>query len=150
MQTKGGMNAKLHAVTPAHGLQANHCPAVDTSGRPIRVFITAGQVREYTVTMTFVRSPPAADWLLGAVAMMLIGSAKPCQTGVQNPASQIASPAIWSSDTISVATEAATVSRARLAGPKTGDVSQHAMIDAQRSSCQPSLSPQQPYAGYES
>jgi len=32
-QTKGSMNTKLHAVT-------------DTSRRPIRVFITAGQVRD--------------------------------------------------------------------------------------------------------
>jgi hypothetical protein len=34
-QTKGGMNTKLHAVT-------------DTNGRPIRFFITAGQVSDYT------------------------------------------------------------------------------------------------------
>jgi hypothetical protein len=34
-QTKGGMNTKHHAVT-------------DTRGRPVRFFITAGQVSDYT------------------------------------------------------------------------------------------------------
>ncbi len=34
-RTKGGMNTKLHAVT-------------DTIGRPIRCFMTAGQVSDYT------------------------------------------------------------------------------------------------------
>ena len=33
-RTKGGMNTKLHAVT-------------DTIGRPIRFFMTAGQVSDY-------------------------------------------------------------------------------------------------------
>tara|TARA_R110002051_G_scaffold112439_4_gene185201 strand:+ start:12114 stop:12422 length:309 start_codon:yes stop_codon:yes gene_type:complete len=36
--TKGGMNTKLHAIT-------------DTRGRPIRLFITAGQVSDYTVSV---------------------------------------------------------------------------------------------------
>ena len=30
--TKGGMNTKLHAVTPSHDLHSNHCRAMDTSG----------------------------------------------------------------------------------------------------------------------
>jgi transposase len=45
------MNTKLHAVT-------------DTSGRPIRFFITAGQVSDYTGAMALLSSLPAADWLL--------------------------------------------------------------------------------------
>ncbi|RBW54940.1 IS5 family transposase [Ruegeria sp. A3M17] len=50
-QTKGGMNTKLHAVT-------------DTSGRPIRFFITAGQASDYTGAAALLGSLPDADWLL--------------------------------------------------------------------------------------
>jgi transposase len=41
----------LHAVT-------------DTSGRPIRFFITAGQVSDYTGAMALLSSLPNAEWLL--------------------------------------------------------------------------------------
>ena len=51
-RTKGGMNTKLHAVT-------------DKIGRPIRFFMTAGQVSDYTGARALVSSLPAADWLLG-------------------------------------------------------------------------------------
>jgi transposase len=47
--TKGGMNTKLHAVT-------------DTSGRPIRLFITAGQVSDYTGAAALMNNLPEADW----------------------------------------------------------------------------------------
>tara|TARA_R100000750_G_scaffold62842_1_gene58474 strand:+ start:4773 stop:5162 length:390 start_codon:yes stop_codon:yes gene_type:complete len=46
------MNTKLHAVT-------------DASGRPIRFFITAGQVSDYTGARALVSGLPSADWLLG-------------------------------------------------------------------------------------
>lgn len=45
------MNTKLHAVT-------------DTSGRPIRFFLTAGQVSDYTGAAALLSSLPEADWLL--------------------------------------------------------------------------------------
>jgi transposase len=45
------MNTKLHAVT-------------DTSGRPIRFFLTAGQVSDYTGAAALLSSFPEADWLL--------------------------------------------------------------------------------------
>ncbi|MEP1315015.1 MAG: IS5 family transposase [Parasphingorhabdus sp.] len=50
-RTKGGMNTKLHAVT-------------DAIGRPIRFFMTAGQVSDYTGARALVESLPSADWLL--------------------------------------------------------------------------------------
>ncbi len=50
-RTKGGMNTKLHAVT-------------DTIGRPIRVFITPGQVSDYTGARALVSGLPAAGCLL--------------------------------------------------------------------------------------
>lgn len=46
------MNTKLHAVT-------------DAIGRPIRFFMTAGEVSDYTGARALVSSLPAADWLLG-------------------------------------------------------------------------------------
>ncbi len=45
------MNTKLHAVT-------------DTSGRPIRFFITAGQVSDYTGAAALMNNLPKAEWLL--------------------------------------------------------------------------------------
>ncbi|MFT7596847.1 MAG: transposase, partial [Paracoccaceae bacterium] len=45
------MNTKLHAVT-------------DTRGRPIRFFITAGPVSDYTRATALLNSLPDADWLL--------------------------------------------------------------------------------------
>ncbi|MGC1428016.1 MAG: IS5 family transposase, partial [Albidovulum sp.] len=64
-RTKGGMNTKLHAVTPSRGLRANHCRAVDENGRPIHFFMTAGEISDYTGAAALVGSLPAAEWLLG-------------------------------------------------------------------------------------
>ena len=52
IRTKGGMNTKLHAVT-------------DTIGRPIRFFMTTGQVSDYIGARALVSNLPAAEWLLG-------------------------------------------------------------------------------------
>ena len=46
------MNTKLHAVA-------------DTKGRPIRFFLTAGEVSDYTGARALMNSLPSADWLLG-------------------------------------------------------------------------------------
>ena len=45
------MNTKLHAVT-------------DSSGRPLRLFITAGQVSDYTGAAALISGLPKAEWLL--------------------------------------------------------------------------------------
>ena len=45
------MNTKLHAVTDAHG-------------RPIRFFMTAGQVSDYTGAAALLGGLPSAEWLL--------------------------------------------------------------------------------------
>ena len=45
------MNTKLHAVT-------------DTNGRPIRFFMTAGQVSDYTGAAALLDGLPNAEWLL--------------------------------------------------------------------------------------
>ena len=46
------MNTKRHAVT-------------DARGRPIRFFMTAGQVSDYTGARALLSSLPNANWLLG-------------------------------------------------------------------------------------
>ena len=46
------MNTKLHAVT-------------DANGRPISLFVTAGQVSDYTGAAALLDSLPRAQWLLG-------------------------------------------------------------------------------------
>ncbi len=51
-RTNGGMNNKLHAVT-------------DANGCPINLFMTAGQVSEYTSAAALLDSLPNAQWLLG-------------------------------------------------------------------------------------
>ena len=45
------MNTKLHAVT-------------DAEGRPIRFFMTAGQVSDYTGAAALLGGLPKAEWLL--------------------------------------------------------------------------------------
>ena len=45
------MNTKLHAVS-------------DTSGRPVRLFITAGQVSDYAGAAALMNGLPKAEWLL--------------------------------------------------------------------------------------
>lgn len=47
------MNTKLHAVT-------------DADGRPIRFFMTAGQVSDYSGAAALLGSLPAAEWLYHA------------------------------------------------------------------------------------
>jgi len=43
------MNTKLHAVT-------------DTIGQPVRFFMTAGQISDYTGARALVENLPSADW----------------------------------------------------------------------------------------
>jgi transposase len=50
-RTKGGLNTKLHAVT-------------DAKGRPLKFFMTAGQVSDYTGAAALLGSLPAADWMI--------------------------------------------------------------------------------------
>ena len=50
-RTKGGLNTKLHAVT-------------DAKGRPLKFFMTAGQVSDHTGAAALLGSLPAAEWML--------------------------------------------------------------------------------------
>ncbi|EEX09667.1 transposase, IS4 family [Ruegeria lacuscaerulensis ITI-1157] len=46
------MNTKLHAIC-------------DSQGRPLNLFVTAGQVSDYVGARALLSSLPSADWLLG-------------------------------------------------------------------------------------
>ena len=50
-RAKGGINTKLHAVT-------------DAQGRPIRLYVTAGQISDYTGAAVLIETLPKLDWLL--------------------------------------------------------------------------------------
>jgi transposase len=50
-RTKGGLNTKLHAVT-------------DAKGRPLKFFMTAGQVSDYSGAAALLASLPAAEWMI--------------------------------------------------------------------------------------
>ncbi|WP_226689719.1 IS5 family transposase [Ruegeria arenilitoris] len=51
-RTKGSMNTKLHAIC-------------DSRGRPLNLFITAGQVSDYVSARALLSGLPDVDWLLG-------------------------------------------------------------------------------------
>ena len=46
------MNTKLHAIC-------------DSQGRPLNLFVTAGQVSDYIGALALLSSLPDVDWLLG-------------------------------------------------------------------------------------
>jgi len=150
-QTKGGMNTKLHAVT-------------DTSGRPIRFFISADQVSDYTGAAALLSCLPDAEWLLADRGYdadwfretLSDRGTRPCIPGrksrkklVRYPSRDIALQCTAGQWTSAV-TNAATGSNECLADSKTGDGSQPDMTNVPKYSCQqlPSLQPS--YSGYES
>ena len=51
-RTRGGMSTKLHAIC-------------DSQGRPLNLFVTAGQVSDYIGARGLLSSLPDVDWLLG-------------------------------------------------------------------------------------
>jgi transposase len=51
-RTKGGINTKLHAIC-------------DSRGRPLDLFVTAGQVSDYIGARALLSTLPDVDWLLG-------------------------------------------------------------------------------------
>ena len=60
-RTKGGMNTKLHAVP-------------DAEGRPIRFFMTAGQISDYTGAAALLAACQRRSGCSQTGAMMPIGS----------------------------------------------------------------------------
>ena len=57
------MNTKLHAIC-------------DSQGRPLNLFVTAGQVSDYIGARALLSSLSDVDGLLGAAAMTRVGSEK--------------------------------------------------------------------------
>jgi len=61
------MNTKLHAIC-------------DSQGRPLNLFVTAGQVSDYIGARALLGSLPNVDWLLGDRGYDATGSGKHCKT----------------------------------------------------------------------
>ena len=145
------MNTKLHAIC-------------DSKGRPINVFVSAGQVSDYIGARALLSSLSDVDWLLGDRGYdadwfrqalqdkgirACIPGRKQRKTPAKYPSRDIAAqyPAgMWTS----AATNAATASRLCSAGSRIGDVSQPDTTGAPRPSSPPSLAPPSSSIGYES
>ncbi len=117
--TKGGMNTKLHAVT-------------DTRGRPIRLFITAGQVSDDTGAATPMNGLPEAEWLLADRGYDADWFRNTLIDKGANPASPVASRARRPSSTTNADTNVAIASKGCSAGSKTGVASQLDTTDQRR------------------
>ena len=50
------MNTQLYAIC-------------DSQGRPLNLFVTAGQVSDYIVARALLSSPPDVDWVLGELPL---------------------------------------------------------------------------------
>jgi transposase len=92
------MNTKLHAVT-------------DSIGRPIRLFITAGQVSDYIGARALCGSLPSVDWLIADLGYDADWFREALRTKGYGPASPAGRPAARLSGTTSAATSAATALR---------------------------------------
>jgi len=131
------MNTKLHAIT-------------DTRGRPIRFFMTAGQISDYTGAAALLSSLSKADWLIADRGddtdwfreALKDKGIKPCIPGRKSRGKPV--------NTTSAATDDGTALRSCSAGSRTGAAWRPATIGAPRSSSPPSPSPQPSYSGYES
>jgi transposase len=128
-RTKGGMNTKLHAVT-------------DANGRPISLFMTAGQVSDYTGAAALLDSLPKGQWLLGDREALQAKGITPCIPGRKSRIE----PVKYDKRQY----KAATGSRSCSVGSRTGGASPHGMTDAQPSSSPQSPSPLPCSSGYES
>lgn len=97
------MNTKLHAVTNANG-------------RPISLFMTAGQVSDYTGAAALLDSLPRAQWLLGDRGYDADWFRDALQARGSRPASLAAKPVLNPSVTTSAATSGETGSKSCSAG----------------------------------
>ncbi|WP_456152405.1 IS5 family transposase [Paracoccus caeni] len=132
----GERNTKLHAVT-------------DTNGRPIRFFMTAGQVSDYVGAAELLSSLPKADWLLADRGYDADWFREAPKNKGASPVSRAGSPEASPSHTTSAATDDGTALRSCSAGSKIGGASQLDTTDARKSSSPPSHSPQPSCSGYE-
>ncbi len=123
-RTKGGMNAKLHAVT-------------DANGRPISFFMVAGQVSDYTGAAALLDSLPKAQWVLADRGYDADWLNDVLQKKGITPCIPVGKYGTRPSNTTSVATNAIIGSRPCSVVSRTGGASRHATIGARGSSSPP-------------
>ena len=83
----------------------------DAEGRPIRFFLSAGQVSDYTGALALLSSLPKADWLLADKGYNADWFKEACKTRASSPASPAGAPVTNPSSTTSDATSGGTGSR---------------------------------------
>ncbi len=133
-RTKGALNTKLHAVTDAKGL-------------PLKFFMTAGQLSDYTGAAALLHSLPAAEWV---IALTTPNGSEMCSNKRRYlDTMPVESNAAKLSVTTKDFTGAATVSKSCMVGSNAGAEPQRATIDALRPSCPPSPSRPPSCFGFE-
>ena len=135
-RTKGGLTTKLHAVT-------------DAKRRPLKSFMTAGQVSDYTGTAAPLGGLPEAEWLIEDRGYDADWFRSAFKTKVYVHASPVGSHAAKLSATTGGAIADATASRSCSVASKTGAESQPAMTGVPKPSYPPSHSPQPSWSGFE-
>ena len=110
-------NTKLHAIC-------------DSKGRPLSLFVTAGQVSDYIGARALLGSLPNVEWLLGDRGYDADWFRDALKDRGYAPAFLAGSSARKPSNAISAGTSGATGSRSHSAGSRTGAVSQNDMTAA--------------------
>ena len=131
------MNTKLHAIC-------------DSQGRPLSLFVTAGQVSDYIGARALLSSLPKVDWLLGDRGYdadwfrdaLKDKGIRACIPGRKQRTTKVKYD--------KRRYNGATALRSCLAGSRIGGVWRHAMTAVLRFSSQPSPSLQPSSTGYES
>ena len=131
------MNTKLHAIC-------------DSQGRPLNLFVTAGQVSDYIGARALLGSLPNVDWLLGDRGYdadwfreaLKDRGIRPCIPGRRQPKNAVKYDKPRYKD--------ATGLRSCSDGSRIGDVWQPVTTAAQKSSSQPPPSLRLSFTGYES
>ena len=145
------MNTKLHAIC-------------DSQGRPLNLFVTAGQVSDYIGARALVSSLPKVDWLLGDRGYdadwfreaLKDKGIRPCIPGRKQRKATVKYPSrdnpsdCTAGQWTNVDTSAAIGSRSCLAGLRIGGGWRPATTDAPRSSYQQSPLLHSSFTGYES
>lgn len=133
-RAKGGMNTKLHAVA-------------DANGRPLRFFMTAGQISDYTGAAALLDDLPKAQWLLGDRGYDADWFRDALQAKGIQPCIQVGDPATSRSGTTSAAIDAAAASRSCSAASRIVGASPPATTGVQPTFSPPSPSPQPSSSG---
>ena len=136
-------------VEPRVSVDPNLHAICDSQGRPLDLFVTAGQVSDYIGARALLSSLPDVDWLLGDRGH----DADWFREALKDKGTRACAPGRWQrKKTVKHDKRryAVTGSRSCSASSRIGGVLQPATTVVRRSSCRPSLSPLSSSTGHES